>query len=67
MFALGQKAKNSRRANVVRFTPNSDRRTDIPDRQFGAITGKSQRFMQSPHRQPMLSARALAKTTWQVE
>ena len=40
---MGQNAKNSQRANVVRFTPNSDRGADIRDRQLRANKRHMQR------------------------
>jgi hypothetical protein len=42
MSELGQKPKSSQRANVVRFTPNSDQIADILDRQLRANSGISQ-------------------------
>ena len=37
---IGQKRKVSKRANVVRFAPVSDRKADIPDRQLRANNGR---------------------------
>ena len=54
MSELGQQRKGSQRANVVRFTPKSDHRADIPDRQLRANSGCAQ--LQQRHRYSITSS-----------